>query len=169
MSKLPRPHIPLAVRLLVAERQAREIETMMPMSHHAIIDAIINGPGTDTLKLRSLLDILTNCNGGKRLELHHRPALLNREQVKILGVVVGYIPDANDHRHLVYLPEDEHDIETRVRGQGAQLSDLGQARKNKKIEKRLAGEGRRGPPLRSANRWPPKGSRKINWRANHGK
>lgn len=150
--KLPRPYIPLEVRVLVAERQVREIRPdYEPLQ------------ASKWVRLQSMIAILREPHG-KKLELHHRPALLNRQQVKIAGVIVGYLPDANDHRYLVYLPEDEHDIETRVRGLGAQLSDLAQARKNRKITRRLAGKPKRKTRLRSANRWPPKGSRRVNWR-----
>lgn len=157
--KLPRPYIPLEVRLMVAERQVREHQ----------LDPHLSPSLPKQARLEALLRILSTYHDEGKLELHHRPALLNREQVKIAGVVIGYLPDANDHRYLVYLPEDEHDIETRVRGQGAQLSDLAQARKNKRIARRLSGTKKRGPKLRSASRWPPKGSRKINWKTQNEK
>jgi hypothetical protein len=49
------------------------------------------------------------------------------------AVHVGYDPPANSADHLIYLAADDHDIETRVRGLHGQHSDLGIARKNKRI------------------------------------
>jgi hypothetical protein len=59
-----------------------------------------------------------------------------------------YVPPANDPAFLVYLSKDEHDIETRVRGLGAQRSDLGQRRYNKKVAKNRAKDKKR------PGRWP---------------
>jgi hypothetical protein len=66
-----------------------------------------------------------------KVELHHRPALMNRLQVD-----GKYFPDAADPDYLVYLPVDKHDIETRVRGLHGQHSDLAIARKRKRIERK---------------------------------
>jgi hypothetical protein len=44
---------------------------------------------------------------------------------------------------LVYLPEDDHDIETRVRGQHGQYSDLALARKRKRAERKRTKPKRR--------------------------
>jgi hypothetical protein len=90
---------------------------------------------------------------GAELELHHRPALLNRERDGN-----DYIPRANDPDYLVYLPKDDHDIETRVRGQRGQHSDLGLARKRKRKERKSKRRKTKwsSRPLRSANRWPKK-------------
>ena len=69
---------------------------------------------------------------GEPVELHHRPALCNRET----HPVVGYVPHANDPDYLVYLPASDHDIETRVRGQHGAHSDLALARKRKRAERK---------------------------------
>lgn len=52
--------------------------------------------------------------GNHKVELHNRPALCNRPWND---------PPANSTDHLVYLAVDDHAIETRVRGIGAQRSD----------------------------------------------
>jgi hypothetical protein len=127
-------------------------------------------------QLRELLYVLF---GDEKVELHHRPALCNRQRsATVKGIV--YDPPANDPDYLVYLPADEHDIETRVRGQHGQHSDLALARKRKRAEKKankqrikavgyfLAWKRRQQRKakrlkthwpkrkLRSANRWPKK-------------
>jgi hypothetical protein len=118
--------------------------------------------------------------GDAKAELHHRPALVNRTRVWYESGEFGYWPEANNPDHLVYLPADEHDIETRVRGQHGQHSDLALARKRKRAEKKankqrikavgyfLAWKRRQQRKakrlkthwpkrkLRSANRWPKK-------------
>jgi len=76
-----------------------------------------------------------------KYELHHDPALCNRRSYK--RMVKGklrtfYDPPANDPEHLVYLAEDDHDIRTRVRGVGAQRSDLGQRRYLKRVARNRA-------------------------------
>lgn len=122
MSRLPRPHIPLAVRVQVAERQCHE--------RGASIDGMIVKP------LRNQLEVLLfRLFGISPVELHHRPALTNRKNIMKNGAIIAYDPPANDSRFLVYLLEDEHDVETRVRGLHGQHSDLGLARKNKRIAK----------------------------------
>ena len=79
-------------------------------------------------------------------ELHHRPALVNRRRYVRKGKVV-YDPPANDPDFLVYLPEHDHDIETRVRGVGALRSDLAEARRAKRI-KRNRERGRGASPVK---------------------
>jgi len=92
-----------------------------------------------------------------KVELHHRPALVNRPRYVRNGKVF-YDPPANSAAHLVYLRCSEHDIETRVRGIGAQLSDLAIARKRKRKEKKARRPKTRWPsrPLRSASHWQKK-------------
>lgn len=114
------------------------------------------------------------------LQLDHDPALQNRPQFRMNGQT-HYRPAANDPEHLFYRPhgpqfDRSHKIKTLVRGDHGQHSDAGLARKNKRIAKNRAktsGDSRlkRGGhsgikskvsrPIRGANRWPPKGSRKI--------
>jgi hypothetical protein len=147
--KLPRPYIPISVRLFVAERQFLEcgITDLHSLYSWRYYWRPVKG---NTEKLEALLTALF---GKAKVELHHRPALLNRERTK----KGGYIPDANDPDYLVYLPVDDHDIETRVRGQHGQHSDLGLARKNKRKAKKLKAKKRKWPsrPFPSARdtRW----------------
>ena len=121
MTRLLRPYIPLKVREQVALRQMRE--ALIPLPWFA------KYPRNAAVRLRILLRTLF---GLGKVELHHRPSLVNREHTRD----GGYKPDANNPDYLVYLRKDEHDIETRVRGIGAQLSDLAIARKRKRRERK---------------------------------
>lgn len=122
MSRLPRPYIPLSVRVQVAERQCRESGWIFPA---------LEKQGKSKW-LREMLGVLF---GEQKAELHHRPALVNRRKVMRGDKIADYEPPANDPEHLVYLVESDHDVETRVRGQHGAHSDLGLNRKNKRIAK----------------------------------
>lgn len=97
--------------------------------------------------------------GDRANALDHDPALVNRMRRSSHKMVRGkmrkitiYSPDANDPKHLLYReagPGSDHDIKTRVRGDGAQRSDLGQRRYNK----RVARNRERCPPGK-ASRFP---------------
>lgn len=104
--------------------------------------------GSAKVRVQYLIEDLFG--GGTKVELHHRPGLLNRRR-KPNG---DYDPPANDPNYLIYLLEDEHDIETRVRGIGAQLSDLGQARKRKRMERNRDKKRRKAKIPQRARPWP---------------
>lgn len=142
MSRLHRPRIPLAVRVLVIERQLLEV---------GIAPLMANGHTLTYRLAAGLLELFSV----EKVELHHRPALVNRRRY-IRNGKVFYDPPANSAEHLVYLPEADHDIETRVRGVGAQLSDLAIARKRKRKERKARRPKTRwaSRPLQSASRWP---------------
>ncbi len=146
MSRLPRPHIPLGVRVKVAERQVVE--------QHEGRRPVFSESTSLSKRLRIMLDLLFG--EGVKVELHHRPALVNRAR-KRNG---DYDPPASDPDHLFYLPDDDHDIETRVRGLRGAHSDLGLRRKNKRIAKNRDPK-RRKAKIRGRSQWPPRGSRKI--------
>ena len=145
--RLPRPYIPIATRLIVAERQIEQLTGVGNACRRF-----------DPLSQTKLLELLLGALfGDKKVELHHRPALVNRRR-KRNG---DYDPPANDPNYLVYLPEDEHDIETRVRGLHGQHSDLAIVRKRKRKERKTKRPKRKwaSRPLRSANRWPKRSFR----------
>jgi hypothetical protein len=143
MSRLPRPHIPLAVRVHVAERQCRE-RGISPLSPTEGVAA----------KPRRLSDRLSynlrQLFGDRKAELHHRPALVNRRRRRN----GDYDPPANDPAHLVYLVDADHDVETRVRGQHGAHSDLGMARKNKRIAKNRDPKRRKAKIAQRKHPWP---------------
>lgn len=126
--KLPRPHIPLHIRVAVASGQLRH-------GHGVVVDREVGE--NDDVFLDRLLGHLAYALTGKLftpLHLDHDPALCNRKFNNRTG---KYKPDANDPKFLIYRTTEGHDIKTRVRGDGAQLSDLAMLRKNKRIAKRI--------------------------------
>ena len=137
--RLLRPHIPIPVRIEVAARQLKQ-----QFGH--MVDR--NLDEEDAVYLDRLLAILASQLGAELFEtlhLDHDPALTNRKFSERTGL---YTPRANDPRFLVYRTKDEHDIKTRVRGDGAQLSDLALRRKFKRIDKRVKA-GKRAKPKKS--------------------
>jgi hypothetical protein len=159
---LTRPYIPLWVREVVIDRQAREVGLMWSAA------ARHSGSATRRLKFK-----LEEFFAGSLHELHHRPALVNRDRVSEPDGKISYYPDANDPDHLIYLVAgagEEHDVETRVRGQHGDYSDLAKARKRKRAERKARGPTYHWPKrkLRSANRWPKRGSRKFRSRQKEG-
>lgn len=123
-----RPHIPLEVRVKVAQRQLRDFG--MTVDRHAgqALDVYLD----EQLALLALL--LEEKNLFEPLHLDHDPALCNRKFSERTG---RYTPAANDPKFLIYRTKTDHDLKTRVRGDGAQLSDLALLRKNKRIAKRI--------------------------------
>ena len=136
MAKLLRPYIPLAVRVQVAERQFDAATTFPhkngPRNADVFRAFVDREPWKGRVSLREQLDLLLQLMFfDTKVELHHRPALINRFR----NDKGQYAPDANDPDFLVYLPVYDHDVETRVRGLHGQYSDLGLVRKNKRIAK----------------------------------
>ena len=127
--RLPRPYVPLGVRLSVALRQlgtppsdiARLVETT---SRNRTLDA-------------NLYWVLKKLFNTELYHLDHDPALENRLQVKNTRTgKIRYVPDANDPRSLIYRTKEDHRLKTLVRGDGAQLSDAAIARKRKRKERK---------------------------------
>jgi hypothetical protein len=168
MARLIRPYIPLAVRVQVAERQVDaaiaalgqfDPETDKHSRNLAVFRDFVDRQSwhagrSAAHKLSLLLQLLFGDDA--KPELHHRPALVNRPRNRR---ETDYVPPANDPDYLVYLLEDVHDIETRVRGLGAQRSDLSQARYLKKVAKNRTAPKRKSrfsSPLSRAGKstWP---------------
>lgn len=172
MPRLLRPHIPIDVCCRVVLRQLGEMWPDVVLAHWR------KEPGGlgAFLKheLRNLAEIL-NCEV-KALHLDHDPALGAREKVMRKGIHVGYKPDANDPEHLYYREAIAHRLKTNVRGEHGQHPDRVLIKKNRRLEqkhtsgvKRLKRDGRSASKtkvwpkrkMRSASRWPPKGTQKI--------
>lgn len=171
--RLPRPAIPLKTKCLVALRQVGEIwPEAVIAAHHGKLRAF----------LATILDNLADLLGCEAKELHldHDPALGAREKIRDrAGRIIRYLPDANDPEHLHYRWNVAHRIKTNVRGEHGQHPDRVLIKKMRRFEnperfakanKREFGKLRRlqnkkggfkPRKLRSASRWPPKGSRKI--------
>lgn len=124
--KLHRPYIPIYVRLRVAERMCDERLAESPLR--------IKSYWSETAKekLAICLAHLFPDYEDKQIQLDHDPALTNR---KYNSRTKKYTPDANDVDFLIYRAKEDHNIKTRVRGDGAQYSDLALRRKNKRIER----------------------------------
>ena len=149
--RLYRPSISDSLKIQVALRQLREFN-----APDALLERTEKRLPHYLAKLLVGLATYFGDQFGK-LELHHRPALTNRHRF-IRNDKIFYDPPANSIEHLVYLPEHDHDVETRVHGIGAQLSDLAIARKRKRKERKATRPKHKWPSrkLRSANRWPKK-------------
>ena len=136
MSRLYRPYIPIAIRVQVALRQAQAIGFIA-------VDQSL----TKKEQLKLLLYVLF---GDAKVDLHHAPALVNRRRKKN----GDYDPPANSPDHLEYMREDDHDIQTRIRGQHGQHSDLALARKMKRIAKTRDPTRRKTKIPQRVNPWP---------------
>jgi hypothetical protein len=123
MSRLPRPHIPLAVRVEVAARQVRE-RLKTPIE-------IECGPSLKR-RLYALLSLLFN---GDQAHLDHDPPLGARDKIMRDGEIVGYRPDANDPRCLIYRTKVAHQIKTNVRGEHGQHPDRVLIKKQRRRER----------------------------------
>jgi hypothetical protein len=128
VARLYRPHIPVEVKCRVVLRQLGE---MWPD------DAIKNWHGHYGILLAGSLGRLSALLGCSvcDLRLDHDPplALRTQDQLHYGGKLkTVYLPDANDPEYLIYRSAANHDIKTRVRGDGAQFSDLAKIRREKK-------------------------------------
>src|SRR5690349_15035700 len=165
VARLLRPHIPMAVRVRVAQRQ------LCDLVHGGGYPGVYIAPLTrfknesETAFLGRLLVSLRHyikVDEDEPLHLDHTPALENRVKVFRDGKHVDYDPPANDPEHLLYRGKASHQIKTNVRGDGAQYSDRALAKRERNRQR----TEKTTRPLRSANRWPPRGSRKIQNRRN---
>jgi len=152
--RLPRPYIPYDVRVQVAARQI--IEAGLTWATDATLDAL-----PESKKLHALLLILFCDDEMGHLHLDHDPALVNRKKIYRNGAHVDYDPPANDPRYLVYRTRQDHDIKTRVRGDGAQRSDLAQRRYLKRVARnRSPDKPKKKIPQRKNFEWPKRPSNK---------
>jgi hypothetical protein len=125
VARLFRPHIPVEVKCRVLLRQLGE---MWP-------DKVIAGwqgsLGILCSGLHERLAALLGCTVAD-LRLDHDPPLAIREKAYLFDGTISYKPEANDPEFLIYRSKANHDIKTRVRGDGAQFSDLAKIRREKK-------------------------------------
>jgi hypothetical protein len=140
MTRLYRPHIPLATKIAVAERQAKEYPCLL-WGHYLVVD----WTGNQRRQLESLLSILAKAFGCeiKELRLDHDPPLGARPLMhkRKTGTVV-YSPDANDPEHLFYRPHgtihaNSHDVKTRIRGDHGQFPDVTLIKRERRRQRRL--------------------------------
>lgn len=144
--RLPRPHVPLSVRVMVAMRQL------------GITCEVRDGTWSSLLAdLLPKLALTLGCEV-KELRLDHNPALAVRVKVHNKGGdIIGYIPHANDPDHLIYRTKQNHHIKTNVSGDGAQFPDRVLIKRERRRE--------RPPRARPKKAWPsrpfPKVKRKL--------
>lgn len=171
MPRLPRPHIPLAVKCTVAVRQ---LGFLWP-------DQVVAEARSKSALLDELLTKLAGLLGCevKDLRLDHQPPLAVRDKVRNrAGEIVAYVPDANDPEHLIYRTAHAHHIKTNVRGDGAQFPDRVLIKRERHREKKPKSRtrkawGSRPFPARKVkipSRPFPKGKRKLrSGKGFHGK
>lgn len=159
---LYRPHIPLSVKVQVAERQVRESGSVLWPLYLSGTQAAKNlgKPWSLTRKLRVLLgDLFPYGN----FQLDHDPALEQRSK----GLRKGksyYIPDANHPEYLVYRTKALHLMKTTGRKPGAEKtatskgSDVWIAKKFRRLEGRVKPRRK----VRIQSRPFQKGKRKFN-------
>jgi hypothetical protein len=127
--RLYRPHVPLAIRAQVAERQMLEKVKCLPTNQFGI--HLRDDPKASArARLDAVLFHLARLFGCEisELRLDHDPALAARPNRRGLGKKTYYIPDANDPDHLFYRPHGaehagSHLIKTNVRGDHGQHPD----------------------------------------------
>lgn len=139
--RLPRPYIPLSVRIQVIWRQ------MCLLTPHRLA---IDSTKSDRFNLNMLLFAYF---GDERAHLDHDPPLGAREKITHNGVIIGYKPDANDPEHLIYRTETLHRLKTNVRGEHGQHPDRVLIKKQRRRE-RGAKRMRHQRIASRANPWP---------------
>lgn len=184
MARLYRPHIPTEVKLKVVLRQIGEIfpdQVPAEAKRHRMMGRQLAG-------LLKMLAETLNCEVSD-LRLDHDPALGAREKVPVkrprkdhrwfnsFGVAIRYEPDANNPEHLFYRPHGaqfagSHDVKTRIRGDHGQYSDIQLIKRERRRQKKAAGQPTSKPgfklrkqklksAVRKKYRWP---KRKFNQR-----
>jgi hypothetical protein len=146
--RLPRPYIPLKVRLQVAWRQ------LEPKPRRYGLGYFLTFNRAERLR-RILSEIFTD---DVKVHLDHDPPLFARLKIRDKnGAVIGYSPAANDPDFLVYRAKEDHRVKTYVRGEHGQYSDTVLIKRERKREKKKAGKVRK-------YRWP---KRKLKSRSFH--
>jgi hypothetical protein len=124
--KLPRPYIPLSVRIKVARRQLMQKGwTKAKLDNHK--------RKNKQSYLDNLLTLLFDPSQPIIVHMDHDPPLMLRDIIKTRDGTIRYMPDANDPEYLIYRKADDHKIKTLVRGDGAQRSDFAQRRYLKRV------------------------------------
>ena len=124
--RLPRPYVPLSVRVQVAERQVRQ----RCVQWRGILYGL-SEPMPLALRLRRLLLAL----GIEEPHLDHDPALAARKKIWHAGRVSRYDPDANDPDFLIYREAAAHRVKTNVKGDGAQYPDRVLIKRQRRLER----------------------------------
>jgi len=122
--KLPRPHVPLGVRLQVAWRQLEPKPRGFLYSYLFLLK-----------RQQRLKALLFDIFGDAEVHLDHDPPLAVRKKIRHRNGTITYVPDANDPDFLIYRNADQHRLKTNVRGDGAQYPDRVRIKKIRRIER----------------------------------
>lgn len=144
--KRPRPHIPLSVRVEVAERQVKGLAeaSIIPSIWWSIYQAAAHEGLSMRSRLASLLGRMSEVVGVAKFELDHFPALILRD-FKVdrrKPQAAWYSPSANDPDFLLYRPQQDHQQKTTGRKPGAlrtvtsKGSDIGLKTKFARLERK---------------------------------
>jgi len=145
MARLFRPHIPLAVRVQVAERQLKEKLGRLP-------PRMTPSNGAWLAVLLGLLAPTMGCEVAD-LRLDHDPPLGAREKHGE-GKRTVYSPAANDPEYLAYRPHGaqyagSHDVKTRIRGDHGQYSDIQLIKRERRRQRKADGRPKKKWATRS--------------------
>lgn len=110
-----RPHIPLSVRVQVAERQCAVLNDTFWKLYQSRVLLPTKYPLKDRLEA-----LLYHLFGDEKPHLDHDPALVLRTTKRNIWGEVLYYPIANDPNHLVYRTKLEHREKTIGRKQDAE-------------------------------------------------
>lgn len=156
--KLPRPYIPIPVRLQVAQRQYRE--------RFGSSDSFLSFVRRRRSRGEKLAWLVGRLFPGVRAQLDHDPALVLRKKIlNDAGEIIRYVPDANNPAFLIWREKSDHLQKTMGRKPGASRtvttkgSDSWLARKFRKLElgaarQGLAGQGEASEPPLTAKEMP---------------
>lgn len=148
MGRLYRPHIPIAVKVVVAERQVKE----RPNLDWGFYLSVCWQNNSDRMEmLKRILAKRLHCEV-KDLRLDHDPPLGARAKITEPDGTMIYSPDANDPVYLNYRPhapqfDGSHLIKTNVRGDHGQHPDRVLIKKQRRIER--GPKPKRGPKIQS--------------------
>lgn len=163
MSRLKRPYIPLAVRVIVAERQFDAATPFPPWNGEQNASVFRTFVDRDGWKKRNPLSeqldmLLRLLFGEQKVNLDHDPPLGARKKIFRKRVHVDYDPPANDPTCLVYRLAVDHRTKTNVRGEHGQHPDRVLIKKNRRLEELQSGKAPRRRKAKIPNKknfkWP---------------
>lgn len=115
MKRVRPPMPPLAVRVMVAERQMRAAPGIIPMFRRMDYAEMVSRSDSLGKRLKFLLDLLF-----VHPHLDHDPALILRPyNARIKNVAARYTPHAHDPAALIYREKADHQQKTTGRKPGA--------------------------------------------------
>jgi hypothetical protein len=148
--KRPRPYIPLAVRVEVAERMFRQMleDSTIARANGVLYQQLLGTAAPLSQRLRLMLTAMFSF---RPQQLDHDPALILRQFNERTG---KYTPDANDPAYLIYREKDDHLQKTTGRKPGAlktvttKGSDIGLKTKFARLERKKTKTHKRTIPSR---------------------